>query len=252
MKILYFTATGNSLFIAKKFDAELLSIPQLIKEKNYLIEDDVIGIIYPVHSYTVPRIVKEYLNKATIKTNYLFVIATYGNQDSNSLGCMKKILNSKNITPNYMNSILMVDSYIPLFDIDKEVIKDKEIDKNLDRIINDIDVRKKYIRKRNIGWRLFSSFMNLLGSKLVRFLPRVFFKVNDNCINCEICSKVCPTNNIRYIDNKPSFGKKCESCFACLHNCPKKAIHITGEKSSARYRNPNIELDDIIKSNNQL
>ena len=29
MKILYFTGTGNCLSVAKRFDAEMLSIPQL-------------------------------------------------------------------------------------------------------------------------------------------------------------------------------------------------------------------------------
>ena len=63
MKILYFTATGNNLSVAKRFEAELLSIPQMIKNNNYLIEDDKVGIIYPIYSLSVPLIVKQYLEK---------------------------------------------------------------------------------------------------------------------------------------------------------------------------------------------
>lgn len=48
MKVIYFTASGNCLAVAKKFDAERLSIPQQMKSETYRIEDDVIGIIYPV------------------------------------------------------------------------------------------------------------------------------------------------------------------------------------------------------------
>ena len=61
MKILYFTGTGNSLAVAKRFDAELLSIPQLLKNNNYNIEADAVGIVYPVYYNAVPNIVERYL-----------------------------------------------------------------------------------------------------------------------------------------------------------------------------------------------
>ena len=38
MKTLYFTASGNCIAVAKRFDAERLSIPQLLKEGNYTAE----------------------------------------------------------------------------------------------------------------------------------------------------------------------------------------------------------------------
>lgn len=40
MKILYFTATGNSMYIAKSLGGELLSIPQLDKVGRYDFSDD--------------------------------------------------------------------------------------------------------------------------------------------------------------------------------------------------------------------
>ena len=255
MKILYFTATGNSLYIAKRFNAELLSIPKLIKDNIYTIEDDEVGIICPVHAYSVPRIVKDYIRKSNIKAKYVFSILTYGNQDSASVRCMMKLLQRNNITPNYINSILMVDNYVPLFDVEKEVskLKEKNIEDNLDVILKDVNNRKNFIKKKSFGWTIFSGFMNLFGSKFIRFLPRACFKVDDNCIKCGTCSKVCPTKNIIQKGNdKPLFGKQCESCFACLHNCPKCAIHMKYEKSSKRYRNQYISLREIIKSNNQI
>lgn len=38
MKILYFTATGNSLYVAKSFGDEYYSIPKLIKEGQLLMK----------------------------------------------------------------------------------------------------------------------------------------------------------------------------------------------------------------------
>ena len=45
MKILYFTGTGNSLYVAKKIGGELISIPQAMKNKVFEYEDEKIGIV---------------------------------------------------------------------------------------------------------------------------------------------------------------------------------------------------------------
>lgn len=46
-KILYFTGTGNCLYVARQLsdaDTELLSIPQLVKNGIYEVEADEIGL----------------------------------------------------------------------------------------------------------------------------------------------------------------------------------------------------------------
>ena len=91
MKILYFTGTGNCLSVAKHFDADLLSIPQLVKDNIYEIEDDTVGIVYPVYAISIPDIVRKYLSQCKIKANYVFVIATYGFVNCGSLHEMKKL-----------------------------------------------------------------------------------------------------------------------------------------------------------------
>ena len=126
MKILYFTATGNNLSVAKRFDAELLSIPQMIKNKNYLIEDDRVGIIYPIYALSVPLIVKEYLEKTVIKAKYVFVIATYGFTSGASLHEMHKILDKNGNHADYYESLLMVDNFLPFFDVNQQDVFPKK------------------------------------------------------------------------------------------------------------------------------
>ena len=78
-------------------------------------------------------------------------------------------------------------------------------------------------------------------------------KITDKCIGCKICEKVCPTGNIIVLtDYAQRRSKKCEYCLACVHACPQKAIIIKHEKNkNERYRNENVSLDEIIKSNFQ-
>lgn len=47
--VFYFTATGNSLYVAKQLERDPVSIPQIIKEKKLCFQDETIGIVCPVY-----------------------------------------------------------------------------------------------------------------------------------------------------------------------------------------------------------
>ena len=95
MKILYFTATGNSLYLAKMIGGELLSIPQPIREGRYEIEDEEIGIVFPTYNGDMPEIVEDYLSFAELKCDYLFALTTYGSTPSLVLNRICKFLITK-------------------------------------------------------------------------------------------------------------------------------------------------------------
>ena len=76
--------------------------------------------------------------------------------------------------------------------------------------------------------------------------------MEDNCIGCGICTKVCPANAIVISDGKAIHtNQNCQACYACVHACPQKAIGFTiPEKNpNARYRNEHIQLEEIIEAN---
>lgn len=82
--ILYFSATGNSKYVAerisKKTDEKMLSIVDCIKDKKFNFSDESIGLITPTYNWTLPSIVKEFIGKANFECEYLYFIATYGEQ----------------------------------------------------------------------------------------------------------------------------------------------------------------------------
>ena len=90
MKIFYFTGTGNSLAVAKKFNGEWISIPQVVKRKSTLAyRDEAIGIVFPLYCLNPPKMVCEFLSRAKFQIDYLFAIATYGNLAGASKNCKK-------------------------------------------------------------------------------------------------------------------------------------------------------------------
>ena len=56
--IFYFTGTGNSLYVAKELDEEIISIPQVIKQERLEFAADSIGIVCPVYGHEMPGMVK--------------------------------------------------------------------------------------------------------------------------------------------------------------------------------------------------
>ena len=251
MKILYYTSTGNNLFIAKQLGGDLISIPQLVKNNEFDIEDDAVGIIFPVFFATSPKTLREFVEKANIKTDYLFLITTYGRDgDQNALRIMKETFSQRGINVNYTNSVLMVDNFLPVFDMAEEIElkKDLNIGDAVENIKQDILKRREYILDKE----LFTDVENIEVVLETTMCEKYHIQVGDGCSGCEICTKVCPRGNIEIIDEKPCFGDDCDFCLGCVHHCKTKTLTINDETNpNERYRNPNIRLSEIIKSNRQ-
>ena len=65
------------------------------------------------------------------------------------------------------------------------------------------------------------AFGYYLGGRF--FLSKTFI-ANNNCNNCGLCIKECPTSSIILVQNRPYWKLTCESCMRCLNNCPQRAI----------------------------
>lgn len=251
MTVCYFTATGNSLYVARKIGGTLLSIPQLMKQDRIEIEDEAVGIVCPVYAAEMPMMIKDFLKKAGIRTPYFFLIYTYGMGYAAAFAHAAVSCQKAGITLSYINAVLMADNYLPGYDMQHQIdtLPDKDVEGQIQRICKDIsDRRQKPVNMTAADLGQMAVFQNLLAKRILRKDAAKSFIVNENCIRCDICTKVCPTDNIAVTD-RVNFGNRCEVCYACLHNCPQNAIHIKSEKSSVRFRNENITLKDIMDAN---
>jgi ferredoxin len=265
MKILYFTATGNSLHIANSLGGELIPIPQMVKEGTYDFSGEKIGIVFPLHSWTAPTYVLDFLKKATFHCEYLFAVITYGVFSGAVAKHISDIATDAGYRFSYINKIKMVDNYLPGFNMKKEVEKEpkKQIEKQLQAVKTDIEGSKKWILNESVLDRVATRYMLRRGNKPYnkkRLKVHVmgegienYIYVEDSCTQCGVCSRVCPVDNIKMdkVNGKIALSDKCFMCSACIHHCPANAIHIKGEVSNNRFRNRHIKLDEIIKANNQ-
>lgn len=252
MTICYFTASGNCLYVARRIGGSLLSIPKLMRQETIEIEDDAVGIVCPCYNCEMPMMVRDFIRKAHIRAEFFFFIYTYGAGFGEAYAHAKLAAEEAGLTLSYVNAVQMVDNFIPYFDMQEQIdtLPKKNVDGQLEAICGDISARKTVDVKINALTKVqMGMYHKRLAEKWLRKDTALSYTVNDSCIRCGICAKVCPANNITVTPDGVKFSDHCEVCYACLHNCPKHAIHMPLEAGTAQFRNEHVTLNDIIQSN---
>lgn len=250
MKIFYFTATGNSLMVAKSIGDKTYSMPKAMKEGKIYFEDDVIGFIFPCYRGSIPTVVEEFLSSSNFKSDYTFAIMTYGKIGFSGTKQFINISNQNGLKIDYANQIKMLDTSLKYYDMKKQLqgLAKKQISKQIDRIKLDIRMKVHNGGRGNVVTSQFSKFGHNAYRKEIGDCDKLF-KVENHCTLCKVCQMVCPVDNI-IINDKISFKGQCIRCYACTQNCPSNAIRFKCEKSKSRYRNSHISLKEIIQANN--
>ncbi len=195
--------------------------------------------------------VRKFIEKANIKTDYLFFVYTYGMSESVARPTAISVMEQAGHRLDYVNAVLMVDNYLPGFEVQKQLdtVAKKDIEGQIEQVCRDIAGRKHNAGKVTLLDKIgMAAVHGTMGKAIHRSDAAQKYIVNDNCIKCGICAKVCPADNITVTD-KVRFSDHCEVCYACVHNCPKNAIHLKSERSSLRFRNENVTIKDIIAAN---
>lgn len=250
--IFYFTATGNCLYVAKQFDENPISIAQELKKEELQYEDDTIGIVAPVYGGELPKIVRRFLERAVFKAQYMFMVLTYGMNDSVSGEWAYYYAKGQKVNIDYIHTLQMVDNYIPAFDMNDQKVMGKKIEEHLEEIKNEVKERKHFIphpsdQSRELYEMASRRPANVNNGSQITVMT-------DKCVGCGMCTLVCPVGNF-YLENKKAKrrSKQCEFCLACAHHCPQKAIttSISDKNPNARFINEHIRISEIIQANNQ-
>lgn len=252
--VFYFTATGNSLYAAKQLDENCISIAHAIHDSDPSYHAEKIGIVCPIFGHEVPALVRAFIEKATFETPYFYMILTYGNRHGGAAELAEQMLSDLGIHPAYINVLLMVDNFLPAFNMNQQKAMDKKVDEHLEMIRNDIEQGKHYIAPVTEKDR--AAHREYLNHR-AKMPPGAFinlYRVTEDCIGCEICTKVCPENCFTMEGHKSVWNSDhCITCMACIHACPMMAIlmNLPEKNPKARYRNENISICEIVDANHQ-
>ena len=137
------------------------------------------------------------------------------------------------------------DSKIPHSNRNEQIKIDKHVDESLAKILENIGEHNNQIAAAEMGMFNKDMLKRMQDQHFSMTAERLLELKKDRCIECMTCQKVCPHKNFSLLDDG--------------HNCPQKALTLKsqwpgapGERNAeARYRHPDISLNDIIRSNRQ-
>lgn len=240
--ICYFSGTGNTKKVVLSASESLQNLGGEVTLFNVdegkfdgdLNEFDMLGIAYPIHAFNAPsnmikfvKSLKKLKKDKKMAKKPLFIIKTSGEPLAlNNISSLKirSILKKKGFT--LTNEYHYCMPYNIIFrHTDNMAYK---MWNTAQRVIP-IDCKEimegKKVKLKYVPFGRFLAWIFRIEHWGGRFNGKRY-KVNDKCIQCQLCVKRCPTNNITIENGEFKFGKNCLMCMRCSFHCPKNAIKI--------------------------
>lgn len=284
--VFYFSGTGNTLSLARQIsrnlEADLVCISNVVKADRYHINAEKAVIVFPSYLASLtglPLVVERFIRMIdNINDVAFFAVCNCGGYESvNALPSLHKLrqifqacggmLYAEFSLRMPMNNLDYDHIPIPINRDHDEIIRKSKlkIDRICSYIINNQKTRYKGIKAlllvimkplftimrptiiKDLQARAHEpADRGLLDYELIPLTDNSIV-VDEKCTGCGICARVCPVDNIVIAEKKPEFQHRCEICFACDEWCPTRAIHHWGRAPGVKYRNPEMNLKDMVR-----
>lgn len=256
--IYYFSATGNSLAVARKIantlpDSQLLPMIGVLQEQEgpIKIEGKRVGFVFPTYYLGVPRVVKEFIGRLDAgSVEYVFAVATKGYPVVGAaISQIKQLLKNRGICLGGGFHVKSVQNDITFAQIpgkDEQMKILAAVQGQIEKILPKIADMSNYSH-----FEISRPLLNVRQKAYQKSCQTASqdFIVTEECNGCGICVRVCPLNNISLTESeKPFWGKKCQMCEACYNFCLKNAVFIeTIDREANRYHHPDVSVKDMEK-----
>ena len=256
--VIYFSATGNTEFIAKelakRLDDECVNILDRVKNEDYtpFHSEKPYIICAPVYVCEMPRFMSKYLKKQTYTgSKDVYFVFTSGGYCGISGILAKSLFKKKGMTYHGHAEVTMPRNYVA--NDAYPMLEKEEIERRITAAYQQLDSITSTIKA---GGKLKARHVFLFETLItVPFNPvwckykltAKDFYVKDSCVGCGKCTKLCPLNNVKMEDKKPVWGNKCTHCMACIGNCPVEAIEygtITQDKAPYNFGKYNYVIEE--------
>ncbi len=232
VKLVYFSPTGTTESVIKGIrdginieNIEYIDItqPEARKKTLHTSSDELLVIGVPVYMGRVPALLNDWLNTIKAKNTPAVCVVVYGNRVyDDALLELKNIATSRGCVPiacaAYIGEHSFSDSEIPTAQ-GRPDEKDLIHAKTFGQLINDKIQAISSISK--------VSDIDVPGTYPYGGITKLwdvdFIEVNDLCVQCGICSQICPVGAVDPQESKVVNVTKCITCCACIKKCPENA-----------------------------
>lgn len=279
-EIYYFSGTGNSLRVAQELQAnlsgaEMIPMAHLLHEGVIFTHAETVGFVFPNFCLTIPIVLHDFLLKVNLASaKYIFAVCTRGGSESDAFDYINEILNAQgkrldaclNVTMPWNHPIgkenligrdteerrIQLEStmLVKVADFSQRILQHKPYSPQDTDVDFPIPPLMKWVFStlvsRSANYRLHEYF----------YQDKIRFYANASCGGCGTCEKVCISQRIEMVDQKPVWkkGMKCYACFACINYCPNQAIQVeknflvdSRTEENPRYRHPSVSFKEIAK-----
>ncbi len=244
-RIFYFSGTDNTKLMAEGIYGEMLRLglevdlrdivevskgfDGALAENQLMIgKDDVVVIGFPIHAFSMPDIVEDFIRKLPRgRGRKAVVFQTAADPTVANLSGLvhgRDYLKMKGYKVIYERGFIMGCNFF--YPISKGLVK-KLYYRNLELMKDMVeDLKKGQERHVEVGRMttelalVFHYFEENWGA---RFMGREIY-ANSQCTSCGKCIRSCPKGNIEFQDGEIIFGKACMWCMKCFTICPADAV----------------------------
>lgn len=249
--VLYFSGTGNSLYIAKKIaealDDRIVSIADLVCKNQYQLtvkKNETIGFVYPVIACAPPDIVTDFIKKVHFngyEENYMYSVFNCAGSPEYTSRIMKETAEKAGYVIGGFYDVLMPGNYITKKKhLPEEKVKEYLLncDKRIEQIVAGIREKSCNYKKEK------HSFLLSYGLHKLAVLEKTEkFVFGEDCVKCGKCVDICPMEAIKMTSEKPvREEKKCAFCLGCVNVCPTRALQVGNKtQNNPQYINPHYD-----------
>lgn len=258
--IYYFSATGNSLNVARDLakavgNTQILSIPNFVDRETVEVSSKRVGLVFPVYAWGMPRIVAEFIEKLKAdKATYIFAVATCVAIQGNTLVALQNALRRKGgdlgagFAVKAPRSSLMKLNNLDriIMRLDRKRKKLRTAEERFSEIVSVVKNKEFHkVETSSLASGIFGSLLHGLALNSFRSTDSAFV-VDDTCKACGTCADLCPRGNIVLSNGRPTFLHNCELCHACIQWCPQFAIrHPNFDADAIQYTHPRVKKTDL-------
>jgi NAD-dependent dihydropyrimidine dehydrogenase PreA subunit/flavodoxin len=237
--IFYFSGTGNTKWAAEQLalatHESLYYIPdEMGKEKcEYTLQEgERLGFCFPTHGWQPPRIVREFIRKSTFHhTTYIYALTTCGDNMGHAMRIFNNELGKKGLHTDAVFAVVMPESNVcfSFLHLDTPERERQKIAAAKERMkhISEIVVKKEQGVEELVKGAIPYTYTYIIGGYYNKHLinDKPLWVDKEACIQCGLCQKLCPVNDIEGTPPTWKHNGSCTNCVACYHHCPKHATH---------------------------
>ena len=225
VEIYYFSATGNSLAVAKDIaeqtNGTLVPIISTLDYDVVKTDADVIGFVFPIYDFKPPELVDNLIKKIpNINSKYVFAVCTYGVMPLKTMKKLEKTLKSNggNLSGGFTVKMPHNGVGYNKIPIEKQKIMFQNWEEKSVTITDYVNNRKKGTIESSSSLRLI-----LLAGIFIRFSPKII-----SMLGRAVLKGWDSLSFYTWIDRKKSIAEQSQGCHWSKEPHPKDAPKCKG------------------------